>query len=186
MELRALKSFVRVADLGSITRAAIELAIVQPALSRQIQRIEEELGAALLTRLPRGVQLTSAGRQFLEHARRILELLGKEVDRGVITSAETVGAIQAIEAAIAESRAHPVTEEVARDVSAHHNADGDDHEHEKPEPVSFSARRTILHPIRWAMPRPAKRSEWIWSYRYPYPKCTASRSGNSGCWCQYF
>jgi LysR family transcriptional regulator, nitrogen assimilation regulatory protein len=76
MELRALKSFVRVADLGSITRAATELAIVQPALSRQIQRIEEELGAALLTRLPRGVQLTGAGRQFLEYARRIL----REVD----------------------------------------------------------------------------------------------------------
>ncbi|MDO9192341.1 MAG: DUF1840 domain-containing protein [Undibacterium sp.] len=88
---------------------------------------------------------------YKEHARRILELLGKEVDCGVITSAETAGAIQAIEAAIAESRAHPVTEEVARDVSAHHNADGDDHEHEKPEPVSFSARAyPVLEMLREA------------------------------------
>jgi LysR family nitrogen assimilation transcriptional regulator len=77
VELRALKCFVWVADLGSITRAAAELGIVQPALSRQIQRVESELGTALFDRLPRGVQLTPAGRQFLEHARRIL----REVER---------------------------------------------------------------------------------------------------------
>ncbi|MDH4189921.1 MAG: LysR family transcriptional regulator [Betaproteobacteria bacterium] len=77
MDLRALKCFVWVADLGSITRAATELGIVQPALSRHIQRVEGELGTPLFTRLPRGVQLTPAGRQFLEHARRIL----REVER---------------------------------------------------------------------------------------------------------
>jgi LysR family nitrogen assimilation transcriptional regulator len=77
MELRALKSFVWIADLGSISRAAAELNIVQSALSRQVQQIEAELGTALFTRLPRGVQLTLAGRQFLEHAREIL----REVDQ---------------------------------------------------------------------------------------------------------
>ena len=77
MELRALRSFVWVADLGNITRASTELGIVQPALSRQIQSIEAELGTPLFTRLARGVQLTSAGRRFLEHARSIL----REVDQ---------------------------------------------------------------------------------------------------------
>lgn len=88
---------------------------------------------------------------YKEHARRILDLLGKDVNRGVITAQETAGAIATIEAAIAESRAHPVTEEVARDVDAHHNADGDDHEHEKAEPVSFSARAyPVLEMLRAA------------------------------------
>ena len=72
MDLRGIRAFVRVAELGSITRAARELGIVQPALSRHIQRIEVELGAQLLTRLPRGVQLTLEGRRFLQHSRRIL------------------------------------------------------------------------------------------------------------------
>jgi LysR family transcriptional regulator, nitrogen assimilation regulatory protein len=72
MDLRGIRAFVRVAELGSITRASRELGIVQPALSRHIQRIETELGMALLIRLPRGVQLTLDGRRFLQHSRRIL------------------------------------------------------------------------------------------------------------------
>jgi LysR family nitrogen assimilation transcriptional regulator len=72
MDLRGIRAFVRVAELGSITRASRELGIVQPALTRHIQRIEAELGAQLLTRLPRGVQLTLEGRRFLQHSRRIL------------------------------------------------------------------------------------------------------------------
>ncbi len=72
MDLRSIRAFVRVAELGSITRASREIGIVQPALSRHIQRIETELGTQLLTRLPRGVQLTLEGRRFLQHGRRIL------------------------------------------------------------------------------------------------------------------
>ena len=48
--------------------------------------------------------------------------------------------IQKIEAAVAESKAHPISEEVSRDVNAHHNENGDDNEHETPEPVSFATR----------------------------------------------
>ncbi|MCS0496297.1 LysR family transcriptional regulator [Ancylobacter mangrovi] len=73
MELRSIEAFVRVAELGSITRASRDLGIVQPALSRHIQRIETELGTSLLVRLPRGVQLTMAGRRFLQHSRHILQ-----------------------------------------------------------------------------------------------------------------
>ena len=72
MDLRSIRAFVRVAELGSITRASRELGIVQPALSRHIQRIEIELGVQLLIRMPRGVQLTLEGRRVLQHSRRIL------------------------------------------------------------------------------------------------------------------
>lgn len=77
---------------------------------------------------------------YKEHARRILELLNKDVDQGILVPAEIPQAIQIIEAAVAESRAHPISEEVVRDVNAHHNENGDDVEHEKPEPVSFATR----------------------------------------------
>ena len=72
MDLRDLKSFILAAELGSITRASGELGLVQSALSRKIQGIEDELGCTLFNRLPRGIQLTPAGRRFLERARRIV------------------------------------------------------------------------------------------------------------------
>jgi LysR family nitrogen assimilation transcriptional regulator len=90
MDLRSIEAFVRVAELGSITRASRELGIVQPALSRHIQRIETEIGIPLLVRLPRGVQLTIAGRRFLRHARRIMEDVARATEdlrvgaRGVV------------------------------------------------------------------------------------------------------
>lgn len=71
MELRSIQYFVQVADEGSITRAADKLGVAQPALTRHLKRLEAELGSQLLTRLPRGVRLTTSGREFLEHARRI-------------------------------------------------------------------------------------------------------------------
>lgn len=75
MDLRSLRYFVQIAESGSITRAAEQLDIAQPALTRQIQGIEEELGSQLLVRLPRGVRLTVAGRQFLDHCRKIVREL---------------------------------------------------------------------------------------------------------------
>lgn len=77
---------------------------------------------------------------YKDHARRALELLHKDVDRGVLTFAETADAIKVIEAAVTESRIHPVTDEVLHDIEAHPNDDDNNHEHEVPEPVSFSAR----------------------------------------------
>ena len=73
MELRSIKYFIGVAELGSISRAAEELGVVQPALTRHIKQLEEELGVTLLNRLPRGVQLTAAGREFLEYCQRITD-----------------------------------------------------------------------------------------------------------------
>jgi len=73
MELRHLRYFIAVADAGSLTIAAQRiLHTSQPSLSRQIRDLEEEVGAQLLTRNARGIELTSAGRAFLDHARSVL------------------------------------------------------------------------------------------------------------------
>jgi LysR family hca operon transcriptional activator len=73
MELRHLRYFVAVAEAGSLTVAAARrLHTSQPSLSRQIRDLEDELGAQLLTRRARGIDLTPAGRAFLDHARLVL------------------------------------------------------------------------------------------------------------------
>jgi LysR family hca operon transcriptional activator len=73
MELRHLRYFVAVAEAGSLTVAALrELHTSQPSLSRQIRDLESEVGVQLLTRRARGIELTPAGRAFLEHARAVL------------------------------------------------------------------------------------------------------------------
>jgi LysR family nitrogen assimilation transcriptional regulator len=80
MELRSLHYFLQIADEGSITRAADKLGVAQPALTRRIKQLESELGAQLLIRLPRGVRLTSSGRDFLEHARKVILAVGHAKD----------------------------------------------------------------------------------------------------------
>src|SRR6201997_5571855 len=73
MELRHLRYFVAVAEAGSLTVAAEQrLHTSQPSLSRQIRDLESELGAQLLTRRARGIELTPVGRTFLDHARLVL------------------------------------------------------------------------------------------------------------------
>jgi LysR family nitrogen assimilation transcriptional regulator len=72
MDLRQLEYFVRVAELGSFTRASIALDIAQPALSRQVRLLEVELRQNLLVRNGRGAAPTEAGKLLLEHARGIL------------------------------------------------------------------------------------------------------------------
>ena len=72
MDLTQLEYFVRVAELGSFTRASIALDIAQPALSRQVRLLEVELRQNLLARNGRGATPTEAGKLLLEHARGIL------------------------------------------------------------------------------------------------------------------
>jgi LysR family nitrogen assimilation transcriptional regulator len=72
MDLKQLEYFVRVAEMGSFTRASIALDVAQPALSRQIRLLEVELRQNLLTRNGRGAVPTEAGKLLLEHGRGIL------------------------------------------------------------------------------------------------------------------
>jgi len=72
MDLKQLEYFVRVAELGSFTRAAIALDVAQPALSRQVRLLEVELRQNLLTRNGRGAVPTEVGKLLLEHGRGIL------------------------------------------------------------------------------------------------------------------
>ena len=74
MDLRALMSFVTVCRLGNITRAAEALYISQPALTRQIQELEQELGCQLLVRSTRSLSLTENGYLFMLRAQEILDL----------------------------------------------------------------------------------------------------------------
>ena len=81
MELRHLRYFVAVGEEQHYGRAALRLRVVQPALSRQIQDLEEEVGFKLFERLPRGVKLSAAGKLFLEDARRILQEINEAAAR---------------------------------------------------------------------------------------------------------
>lgn len=73
MELRHLRYFCMVAQELNLTRAAEKLYIAQPPLTRQIKQLEEEIGARLFNREPRGLSLTPAGQYFLKQAQQILD-----------------------------------------------------------------------------------------------------------------
>lgn len=75
MNVSQLRAFVTVVDRGSFSEAARELGISQPAVTMQVQALESDLGATLLDRRYRRVDLTEAGRSLLPHARRVLDQL---------------------------------------------------------------------------------------------------------------
>jgi DNA-binding transcriptional LysR family regulator len=81
MELRHLRYFVAVGEEQHYGRAASRLRVAQPALSRQIQDLEAEVGFKLFERLPRGVKLSAAGKLFLQDARRILQDVNEAAER---------------------------------------------------------------------------------------------------------
>jgi DNA-binding transcriptional LysR family regulator len=86
VSLSQIRYFVAVAEEGNVGRAAQRLHIAQPPVSRQILALEDEIGAQLFERTPRGMTLLPPGRVFLDHARAILAA----VDRAVVaTRAET-------------------------------------------------------------------------------------------------
>src|SRR5690349_23772684 len=83
MELRHLRYFIAVAETGSLTEAAEKrLHTSQPSLSRQIRDLENHVGVELLSRSVHGVELTAAGKAFLDHARLAL----MQVDAAVETA----------------------------------------------------------------------------------------------------
>ena len=79
MELRHLRYFLAVGEALNFTKAAARLRVAQPALSRQMRDLEDEIGVDLLRRGPRGVTLTPEGRLFLAEARELLKLTCESV-----------------------------------------------------------------------------------------------------------
>jgi DNA-binding transcriptional LysR family regulator len=118
MDLQQLRTLKQVAELGSLSRAADRLRIAQPALSRQIRLLEEELGTPLFERHGRGMVITEAGREVLAHALRILaeveEIRAKAggasaslTGRVVIGMPPTIGEIITVPLVEAVRAAHP-------------------------------------------------------------------------------
>jgi DNA-binding transcriptional LysR family regulator len=102
MELRHLRYFEAVARHSHVTRAAAELHIAQPALSKQVSQLEHELGVALFDRVGRNVRLTEAGEALLPHARAVMaqveaaraemaERIGLRRGRATVGAPPTVG-----------------------------------------------------------------------------------------------
>jgi DNA-binding transcriptional LysR family regulator len=94
MELRHLRYFMMVGEEQHYGRASRKLRVAQPALSRQIQNLEEEIGFKLFDRLPRGVKLSAAGTLFLEDARRILEAVSEATARATHVARGQTGTLR--------------------------------------------------------------------------------------------
>src|SRR5690242_7095637 len=107
MELRHLRYFVAVAEELNFTRAAERLETAQPSLSQQIKHLESHLGATLLVRNKRHVELTEAGRRFLQDALDILERADHAVQRIRETSCGQVAELSIAVAPAAEVKVLP-------------------------------------------------------------------------------
>jgi LysR family transcriptional regulator, benzoate and cis,cis-muconate-responsive activator of ben and cat genes len=81
VELRHLRYFVAAAETENVSRAALKLHVSQPALSRQIRDLEDEIGFCLLERTAKSVRLTDAGRAFLSEARALLQQADEAVKK---------------------------------------------------------------------------------------------------------
>ncbi|MCX5417182.1 LysR family transcriptional regulator [Streptomyces sp. NBC_00059] len=121
MDVKQLKALITVAEVGSVTRAAELLHLVQPAVTRQIRTLEEELGVALFQRTRQGMRPTEAGEIMVDRARRALNELERaraEVQPrpGEVTGIVTVGLLESTSELLAEplvsavGTAHPGVE----------------------------------------------------------------------------
>ncbi|MFO1196353.1 MAG: LysR family transcriptional regulator [Burkholderiaceae bacterium] len=93
MNLRQLEVFVRVAELGSFSKAAVVLGVAQPALSRQVRQLETGLRQSLLLRTGRGVTLTEAGKRLFEHSVGILQLVERAREDVEASRGEPLGRV---------------------------------------------------------------------------------------------
>ncbi len=113
MEFRHLRYIIAVAEEGHITRAAERLGIAQPALSRLIKAIEQEINVQLFRRVPRGVELTDAGRTFLDGARATFANLDRTLESARRTARGEEGRISV--AFTSSTAFHPLVPRVIRE-----------------------------------------------------------------------
>lgn len=115
MDMRQLRSFVQIVELGSITAAAERLQIAQPALSRQVQALEDELGVPLLRRHGRGVIPTEEGHTLADRARQILDDVDTMVRDVVARDHRLRGTVTlGLPPTVAEVLATPLVQETLR------------------------------------------------------------------------
>jgi DNA-binding transcriptional LysR family regulator len=118
LEISQLRTLIHVAELGSLSKAADRMNIAQPALSRQVRMLEQELGVALFSRHGRGMVLTEQGRDVLRHATRVMteldEIRASAADSDMALTGTvaiglppTVSDIIAVPLVAAFGRAHP-------------------------------------------------------------------------------
>lgn len=93
IEMRLLRDFVAVVEQKSFRAAALKMHVSQPPLTRHIQQLEEALGAALLIRSARGVELTDAGASYFEDAKHLLLLSAQAAERALLAGQGQVGRI---------------------------------------------------------------------------------------------
>lgn len=113
MDLKRLRYFVCVSELGSFTLAARHLGIAQPALSRHIRQLEAECGSQLLRRNGRGAELSEVGRTVLDHARSLLEQVdqletGLKAAKGAPAGAVNLGLPPSVSMILVEPLFHRV------------------------------------------------------------------------------
>ena len=113
MEFRHLRYIIAVAEEGHITRAAERLGIAQPPLSRLIKAIEQEINVQLFRRVPRGVELTDAGRTFLDGARATFANLDRTLESARRTARGEEGRISV--AFTSSTAFHPLVPRVIRE-----------------------------------------------------------------------
>jgi DNA-binding transcriptional LysR family regulator len=94
MDLRHARTFVTVAEFGSVSKAALRLRIAQPALSRQIWALEQELGFKLFDRVGRGIVLTGEGEQLLADCRGLLSYAGAVGERAQLLRRGDTGVLK--------------------------------------------------------------------------------------------
>src|SRR5262245_13625041 len=94
MDLKRISSFLAVVEHGSISRAALRLNISQPALSRQIQDLQQELGFQLFDHVGRGLILTSQGEQLLDDCRRLMSQAGSLKEHAELIKHGDVGVLK--------------------------------------------------------------------------------------------
>lgn len=116
VDVKQLKALVTVAEVGSVTRAAELLHLVQPAVTRQIRALEQELGVVLFERTRQGMRPTVTGATLVERARRALNELDRaraeiQPTPGVVTGIVTVGLLDSASSLLAE----PLVSAIARD-----------------------------------------------------------------------
>lgn len=131
MDTLHLKAFLKIAQTGSISRAADSLGIAQPSLSQQLLRLEDEVGIRLFDRTTRGVTLTEGGRVFLERAHQILHVTEqavadtqhlREEARGQVVFAMPPSIARLIGAPLVEALASKAPHVKVRIVEAFHGA----------------------------------------------------------------